>query len=184
MYFIVMTPTIHRNIKSEADRVPPWHDRVSQVLQADMERRFAAHGVSPAQFRLLAALARGESDTVRGLATVLRLDGGAVTRLADRLQAKGLVLRERDPTDARSVRLSLTESGATLVPILDAEADAHERAWFGSLSYSELRQYKLTLAKLLLPAGIKPDEVWLRRDLGHQPAENFVTDGENSAFVR
>lgn len=184
MYFIVMTPTIHRNIKSEADRIPPWHDRVSQVLQADLERRFATHGVSPAQFRLLAALARGESDTVRGLATMLRLDGGAVTRLADRLQAKGLVLRERDPTDARSIRLSLTEAGTALVPILDAEADAHERAWFGSLSYSELRQYKLTLAKLLLPAGIKPDEVWLRRDLGHQPTENFVTDGENSAFVR
>jgi DNA-binding MarR family transcriptional regulator len=165
-YFIVMATTIHRNINSEANRVPPWHDRVSQVLQADLERRFAVHGVTPAQFRLLAALGRGDSDTVRGLAGVLRLDGGAVTRLADRLMAKGLVARAPDPTDARSVRLSLTEAGAALVPILDAEADAHERAWFGSLSYSELRQYKLTLAKVLLLAQIKPDEVWLRRDLG------------------
>jgi DNA-binding MarR family transcriptional regulator len=184
MYIIVMTITIHRNIKSGADRIPPWHDRVSQVLQADLERRFAAHDVSPAQFRLLSALARGESDTVRGIAGVLRLDGGAVTRLADRLQAKGLVLRRPDPSDARSVRLSLTESGAALIPILDAEADAHERAWFGSLSYSELRQYKLTLAKLLARAEIKPDEVWLRRDLGHQPAEAPASDGENSAFAR
>jgi len=184
MYFIVMTSTIHRNIKSEADRIPPWHDRVSQVLQADLESRLGAHGVSPAQFRLLLALARGESDTVRGLASVLRLDGGAVTRLADRLQVKGLVLRRPDPSDARSVRLSLTESGAELIPILDAEADAHERAWFGSLSYSELRQYKLTLAKLLARAEIKPDEVWLRRDLGHQPAETPNGEGENSAFAR
>jgi len=184
MYIIVMTSTIHRNIKSEADRIPPWHDRVSQVLQADLERHFAAHGVSPAQFRLLSAHARGEADTVRGLSVVLRLDGGAVTRLADRLQAKGLLLRRPDPSDARSVRLSLTESGAALVPILDAEADAHERAWFGSLSYSELRQYKLTLAKLLARAEIKPDEVWLRRDLGHQPAEPPTGDGENSAFAR
>ena len=167
-----MATTIHRFIKKEADRVPPWHDRVSQVLQADLERRFAEKGATPAQFRLLAALARGDSDTVRGLATVLRLDGAAVTRLADRLKAKGLIAREPDPTDARSVRLSLTEAGAALVPILDAEADAHERAWFGSLSYSELRQYKLTIAKILQPAGIKPDEVWLRRDLGHQPVEN------------
>jgi DNA-binding MarR family transcriptional regulator len=161
-----MAMTIHRNIKSEADRVPPWHDRVSQVLQADLECRFAEKGATPAQFRLLAALARGDSDTVRGLATVLRLDGGAVTRLADRLKAKGLVTREPDPTDARSVRLSLTEEGVALVPVLDAEADAHERAWFGSLSYSELRQYKLTLAKVLDRAGIKPGEVWLRQDLG------------------
>ena len=167
-----MATTIHRNIRNEADRVPPWHERVSQILQADLERRFVEKGATSAQFRLLAALVRGDSDTVRGLATALRLDGGAVTRLADRLKAKGLIAREPDPTDARSVRLSLTEAGAALVPILDAEADAHERAWFGALSYSELRQYKLTIAKILQPANIKPDEVWLRRDLGHQPIEN------------
>lgn len=156
-----MTLTIHK----ATDRVAYWHDRVSQALEADLERRFAAHGVTPAQFRLLAALGRRDGDTVRGLATALRLDGAAVTRLTDRLQAKGLVRREPDPTDGRSVRLSLSEAGADLVPLLDAEASAHERAWFGSLSFAELRQYKLTLAKLLQRAGEGPDEVWLRREL-------------------
>lgn len=158
---IVMTLTIHK----EADRVAFWHDRVSQVLQGDLERRFAAFGVTPSQYRLLAALARHDADTVRGLASSLRLDGAAVTRLADRLQAKGLVVRAADPTDGRSVRLSLSEAGADLVPLLDVEASAHERVWFGSLSFAELRQYKLTLAKLLQRAGDGPDEVWLRREL-------------------
>lgn len=158
---IVMTLTIHK----EADRVSFWHDRVSQALQGDLERRFATFGVTPSQYRLLAALARCDADTVRGLASSLRLDGAAVTRLADRLQAKGLVVRAPDPTDGRSVRLSLSEAGADLVPLLDAEASAHERAWFGSLSFAELRQYKLTLAKLLQRAGDGPDEVWLRREL-------------------
>jgi DNA-binding MarR family transcriptional regulator len=158
---VVMTLTIHK----DADRVLHWHDRVSQALQGDLEQRFAAFGVTPSQFRLLAALARHDADTVRGIAAALRLDGAAVTRLADRLQAKGLVAREPDPTDGRSVRLSLTEAGADLVPLLDAEASAHERAWFGSLSFAELRQYKLTLAKLLQRAGEGPDEVWLRREL-------------------
>ena len=158
---IVMTLTIHK----EADRVSFWHDRVSQALQGDLERRFATFGVTPSQYRLLAALARCDADTVRGLALSLRLDGAAVTRLADRLQAKGLMVRAPDPTDGRSVRLSLSEAGADLVPLLDAEASAHERAWFGSLSFAELRQYKLTLAKLLQRAGDGPDEVWLRREL-------------------
>jgi DNA-binding MarR family transcriptional regulator len=63
------------------------------------------------------------------------------------------------------VRLSLTDAGADLVPKLDAEATAHERAWFGSLSFAELRQYKLVLAKLLKRADEGPDEVWLRRAL-------------------
>ena len=156
-----MTLTIHK----EGDRVPYWHDRVSQVLQNDLESRFAAYGVTPAQFRLLAALARHDADTVRGLASALRLDGAAVTRLTDRLQAKGFVIRKPDPADGRSVRLSLSETGRDLVPRLDAEASAHERAWFGSLSFAELRQYKFTLAKLLQRAGTGPDEVWLRREL-------------------
>ena len=157
-----MTLTIHK----EADRVAPWHLRLSKVLEADLERRMAARGASAAQFRLLAALARRDADTVRGLATLLRLDGAAVTRLADRLQAKGLIARTPDPTDARSVRLILTDEGEVLVPLLDAEANAHERAWYGSLSFSELRQYKMTLAKLLDRAGIAPEPVWLRRDIG------------------
>lgn len=142
-----------------------WHDRVSHAFNADLDRRFAAYGVTPAQFRLLAALARGNAYTVRGIASVLRLDGAAVTRLADRLQAKGLIRRAPDPTDGRSVRLSLSEAGGDLVPLLDAETSAHEREWFGLLSYSELRQYKLTLAKLLQRSANGPDEVWLRREL-------------------
>ena len=44
-----MSLTIHK----EADRVPYWHDRVSKALENDLEHRFAAHGVTPAQFRLL-----------------------------------------------------------------------------------------------------------------------------------
>jgi len=153
------------SIHSDADRMLYWHDRVSQAVGADLEQRFAVHGVTPSQFRLLAALARRDSDTVRGLATALRLDGAAVTRLADRLEAKGLVQRAPDPKDGRSVRLSLSAAGTAIVPLLDAEAIAHERAWFGPLSYSELRQYKLTLAKLLQRSGGGPDEVWLRREL-------------------
>jgi len=156
-----MTSTIH----NEADRVPYWHQRVSQALESDLERRFVAYGVTASQFRLLAALARRDANTVRGLAAALRLDAGAVTRLADRLEAKGLVRREPDPTDGRSVRLLLSATGWELVPRLDAEASAHERDWFGSLSFAELRQYKASIAKLLQRAGAGPDEVWLRREL-------------------
>jgi DNA-binding MarR family transcriptional regulator len=156
-----MTSTIH----NEADRVLYWHQRVSQALDSDLEGRFAPYGVTASQFRLLAALARHDARTIRGLAASMRLDGGAVTRLADRLEAKGLVLREPDPTDGRSVRLSLSAAGRDLVPQLDTEASAHERDWFGSLGFAELRQYKASLAKLLQRTGTGPDEVWLRREL-------------------
>ena len=161
MYIVVMTLTI----QSLQDRVGFWHERLAQSLAADLDRRLAPHGVSSAQFRLLIVLVRGESNTVRGVAMRLNLDGAAITRLADRLQAKGLLAREPDITDKRSVRLRLTETGRSLMPELIAAADEHERAWFGPLSFAELRQYKAVLAKLLQPTGTGPDPLWLRGDL-------------------
>src|SRR4051794_40663555 len=85
-YIVVMT----LSIRKEVDRVTPWHDRLSQAMQTDLERRLRSIGATSSQFRLLAAIARNDARTVRGLAAVLSVDGGAVTRLADRVVAKGL----------------------------------------------------------------------------------------------
>jgi DNA-binding MarR family transcriptional regulator len=52
-----------------------------------------------------------EGDTVAGLARDLEIDPGAMTRSLDRLEAKGLVRRERSTQDRRVVRLVLTGEG-------------------------------------------------------------------------
>lgn len=58
---------------------------------------------------LLGCLA--EPQTVRGLAGALAIPRPSVTRSADRLCADGLLQREPDPEDRRSVLLCLTPAG-------------------------------------------------------------------------
>lgn len=84
----------------------------SVLAQADAE--LAVHELTYVQWLPLYKLLRKEGDTVADLARSLNLDPGAMTRSVDRLEAKGLVLRERSATDRRVVHLVLTEAGRAL----------------------------------------------------------------------
>jgi DNA-binding MarR family transcriptional regulator len=52
--------------------------------------------------------------SVKELGAALQLDYGTLTPLVKRMEANGLVRRERRPDDERSVRVVLTEQGAEL----------------------------------------------------------------------
>ncbi len=51
---------------------------------------------------------------IKTLGKLLQLDYGTLTPLLKRLETHGLVRRERQPDDERSVQISLTEQGAGL----------------------------------------------------------------------
>ena len=61
-----------------------------------------------------------------------------VTRLLDRLAARGLIVRGRDARDRRIVRTHLTVAGLELVNSLDAPVDALHHQHFGHLSDRQL----------------------------------------------
>ena len=67
-----------------------------------------------AQWGPLLAIGRGLGNTAAELSRLACVDTGAMTRMLDRLQAKGLVRRQRCPKDARVVRLELTDEGQRL----------------------------------------------------------------------
>ncbi|MDR1967698.1 MAG: MarR family transcriptional regulator [Burkholderiaceae bacterium] len=54
---------------------------------------------------------RGEANTVADLARCCTLDAGSMTRLLDRLEARGLCRRVRSDTDRRVVHVELTTEG-------------------------------------------------------------------------
>lgn len=103
--------------------------RVMQSVLLQIDRRLAAHDLTHAQWLPLYRLSRGECDTMAALARDQALDPGAMTRALDRLEAKGLIRRERSSQDRRVVKLALTEAGravSLLVPAVLAEVmNAH-----------------------------------------------------------
>ncbi len=72
-------------------------------------------GLTYPQYLALLALWSGpDGQTVGELGRRLRLDTGTLTPLLKRLEAAGLVTRERDPADERRVVVTLTPAGDAL----------------------------------------------------------------------
>jgi DNA-binding MarR family transcriptional regulator len=81
--------------------------RMDRAIDAEM----AEHELTGVQWGPLLAIDLGLGDTAAELARVACVDTGAMTRMLDRLEAKGLLERSRCPEDARVVRLVLTDEG-------------------------------------------------------------------------
>lgn len=75
--------------------------------------------VTAAQLIVIVSLAGRECATSASeLCKGISYDAGAMTRMLDRLEAKGLVRRTRSPDDRRLVNLELTQAGKAAYPRL------------------------------------------------------------------
>ena len=69
------------------------------------------HDLTAMQWRPLLLISKGKGDTAALLAKEIETDTGAVTRMQDRLESKGLLIRSRSKLDRRVVNLELTDEG-------------------------------------------------------------------------
>ncbi len=123
------------------------HEAVLGLLRtADLVRRNFAEvvepaGITPQQYNVLRIL-RGAGDT--GLPTLeiaarMIENTPGITRLVDRLEAAGLVERERSKDDRRAVFCRATKKGLTLLAGLDDAVDAADDAALAMLSETSKR---------------------------------------------
>lgn len=75
----------------------------------------AALGVSATQLSALMALREKNGMLMKDLAHTLMLDKSAVTGLAKRMQANGLIERTASETDSRAALLNVTEEGQKIL---------------------------------------------------------------------
>lgn len=73
-----------------------------------------AIGLTYPQYLVLLILWERDGLMVKELGERLHLDSGTLTPLLKRLEASGLIARNRDPADERQVRVVLTRDGAAL----------------------------------------------------------------------
>lgn len=71
-------------------------------------------GLTYPQYLVMLALWERRSITVKELGALLQLDSGTVSPLLKRMEAHGLVRRQRRLDDERSVDVTLTDKGAAL----------------------------------------------------------------------
>ena len=86
--------------------------RLAHSVTREIDRRMVDLGLTDAQWKPLLLLRQGHCVTAAELSRMACHDTGAVTRLLDRLESKGLIRRVRSEADRRIVNLELTEEGA------------------------------------------------------------------------
>jgi len=79
-----------------------------------LDQEMAPLGLTAMQWRPLAMVYLGRADTPAELARLNDMDTGAMTRALDRLEAKGLLRRNRSQLDRRVVKIELTELGEAM----------------------------------------------------------------------
>lgn len=126
--------------------------RLAAVAGPLVEAGLAPHRLSTGEFDVLAALRRsGDPFTLTPtvLARTLLLSPAAMTNRLDRLEAAGLVTRDLDPDNRRSMRVALTDGGRTRVDAAVTDHVANEERLLTALTRTERQQLDDLLRTLL-----------------------------------
>ena len=106
------------------------------------DHRLEPKGITHAQWAPLFMLQRCRASTVAELARETQSDPGAMTRLLDRLEAKGFCRRQRSTDDRRVVRIEITpegEAAAGEVPTVLAQVLNEHLAGFSKAEWAQLK---------------------------------------------
>lgn len=122
-----------------------WLRMVSNHVSHAFAGKLTAKGVTVAEWCLMRTLYGKAPTPPSRLAAEMGMTRGAISRLADRLIAKSLILREASANDGRAQTLALTQRGNDLLPELAALADRNDRDFFDCLTGHE----RATLERLM-----------------------------------
>lgn len=105
---------------------------IRRQMRRQLEAAAADHDITATQFQVLRRLWSGDGLSAQWLAREADVDAATMTGVLDRLQDKGLVRREKDATDKRSVRVMLTPKGGAMAePLMVSVQGINEKALLG-----------------------------------------------------
>ncbi len=137
------------------------HD-VGRLFGRRFNQRALSHlGLTRAQCRVLAYLARNEGINQAGLADLLEIKPMTLVRQIDRMEEQGWIERRPDPGDRRARRLVLTEKARPILDrILELSNAVSNEAFVdldgadGALLIGLLRRVHRNLSERVMPAPV------------------------------
>lgn len=121
------------------------------LSQQCLEPFFKARGLQLREFDVLAALRRAGAPyalTPTQLFEALMVSSGGMTHQLDRLERAGLIARQPNPADRRSMLVTLTEAGLDLVNETVPQHLENEARALATLSREEQQALNALLGKL------------------------------------
>lgn len=136
------------------DHIGYWLRYVSNQVSHAFSLKAQEQGVTVAEWVVLRELSDG-ARMPSALADKLGMTRGAISKLADRLVDKKLLVREFAPEDHRCQILALTRQGRALVPVVAALADANDAEFFGHLDDATRRLIVATMRDIVSRKGLQ-----------------------------
>lgn len=150
---------VQRRAADEPARLAQRQHRVGRVLigvarelRTVVDRQLEPLGLTMQQAEVLVWTYRQRDTSPRRLTELLLTDDAGVSRLVDRLEAKGLIMRRVHGRDRRSRTLRLTPAGRALATrLLRFAARGNEKilAGLSALEVAELRRLLLHVSENL-----------------------------------
>lgn len=127
-------------------------NRTSGAARRAMARTFNGHGITGADFDVLATLRRSGDPyelSPGELSDTLMLTSGGMTGRLKRLEETGLVARAEDPVDGRARKVTLTSEGLKLIDIVLEAAVATQTRLLSAMPERRRQQLNDLLRELL-----------------------------------
>lgn len=128
-----------------------WMRMVSNRVSHSFAQKLDSSGVTVAEWVVLRHMYSGDDTTSpSSVAETTGLTRGAISKLIERLLAKGLVHRREADGDRRYQEIELTAKAISLVPKLVKLADENDEYFFSALSKSERKSLGDLLKKIAI----------------------------------
>lgn len=128
---------------------------ISQVrneMFAALDKEMRPLELTASQFIVVIGAMRERARSVNEFCHLAGIEPGPMSRLLDRMEAKGMVHKVRDLEDRRQVNVRLTDKGRALYPLITAAISKVYQHLLRGFSEQEALALKHAVEKLLLNA--------------------------------
>jgi DNA-binding MarR family transcriptional regulator len=123
--------------------------KARNLITTEMDAALKDLDISSQQMGIMLMLRQKLASTPFELSKMLGIDTGLMTRMLDKLEAKGLVVRSRDDEDRRVVNLTLTKPGIAVAVQIPEIAPDVLNARLKDFTKTELNELRRLLRKFL-----------------------------------
>lgn len=128
--------------------------RIASVSNHRLDTNLERHGVNRSEFNVLSALARaGRPLRASEVVSTTMLSGASITKIADSLVRRDLLMRQRSEHDGRVVLLALTDAGRVVVDTQMPRRLADDEQMIAGLSQAERETLAALLRKICSALG-------------------------------
>jgi DNA-binding MarR family transcriptional regulator len=135
--------------------------RLAPLLQREIEEELGRHGLTGAEYDVLATLRRSgppHTLTPTELSRSMMISSGAMTYRLDQLERRDLLRRSPDPGDRRGILVTLTADGVSKVDETVADHLRNEERVLAALRPTERDALARLLRTLLVTLEPRPPE--------------------------